>query len=70
MTRKYSLVIEGDPSGYSAYVPELPSILVTGQSMDELTRRAEEAIRLYWDELRAERSPTATLREIEVELPA
>jgi len=21
MTRKYSLVIEGDPTGYSAYVP-------------------------------------------------
>ncbi len=25
MIRKYSLVIEGGPSGYSAYVPELPS---------------------------------------------
>jgi predicted RNase H-like HicB family nuclease len=25
MTRKYSLVIEGDCDGYSAYVPELPS---------------------------------------------
>ena len=25
MTRKYSLVIEGDSTGYSAYVPELPT---------------------------------------------
>ena len=46
-TRKYTLVIEGDPSGYSAYVPELPALLVTGRSVEELTVRAGEAIRLY-----------------------
>ncbi|MGA2601307.1 MAG: type II toxin-antitoxin system HicB family antitoxin [Bryobacteraceae bacterium] len=70
MTRKYSLIIEGDASSYSAYVPELPTILVTGQSLDELTVRATEAIRLYWETVNSERSPTSTLREIEVELPA
>jgi predicted RNase H-like HicB family nuclease len=40
MTRKYSLLIEGDEAGYSAHVPESPTILVTGKSIDELTRRA------------------------------
>lgn len=70
MTRKYSLVIEGDPGGYSAYVPELPSILVTGQSIEELSARAKEAICIYWANLSTDRSPTSTLREIEVELPA
>ncbi len=55
-TRKYSLVIEGDANGYSGYVPELPSILVTGQTIDELTARAAEAIRIY-------------LQKIEVEVP-
>jgi len=49
MTRKYSLVIEGDPTRYSAYVPELPTILVTGRSVEELTDRAAESIRLYLD---------------------
>ena len=49
MTRKYSLVIEGVSLGYSAYVPELPTILVTGRSVEELTDRAAEAIRLYWE---------------------
>ena len=29
MTRTYTLMIEGDDTGYSAYVPELPVILVT-----------------------------------------
>ncbi len=70
MTRKYSLVIDGDSTGYSAYVPELPTILVTGKSIDELTARAREAIRIYWESVLIDRSPTSTLREIEVELPA
>ncbi len=70
MTRKYSLVMESGPKGLSAYVPELPSILVTGSSRDELEARAAEAIRIYWDVLKAERSPTSELCEIEVELPA
>jgi len=70
MTRKYSLILESGPTGFSGYVPELPSILVTGATADELTSRAEEAIKIYWDVLKAERSPTSELREIEVEIPA
>ena len=69
MTRKYSIVMERGPSGLSAYVPELPSILVTGNSVEELRMRAAEAIQIYWDEIRADRSPTSILDEIEVELP-
>ena len=51
MTRKYSLLVEGDAGGYSAHVPELPTILVTGKSLDELTARAKEAIRIYWESM-------------------
>jgi predicted RNase H-like HicB family nuclease len=69
MTRKYSLVIEGDEAGYSAYVAELPTILVTGASFDELSHRAGEAIQLWWEASEAEQSPTAKRAEIEVELP-
>jgi len=52
MTRKYSLVIEGVSASYSAYVPELPTILVTGRSVEKLTARAAEAIRLYRQSVR------------------
>jgi predicted RNase H-like HicB family nuclease len=69
MTRKYSLLIEGDESGYSAYIPELPTILVTGKSLDELTRRATDAIQLWWENAKPAVSSTAFRREIEVELP-
>ena len=70
MIRKYSLVIEGEAAGFSAYVPELPTILVTGRSIDELTAQAIEAIRIYRTSVQADRSPTSGLKEIEVELPA
>ena len=70
MKRKYSLAIEGEPGSYSAHVPELPTIVVTGQSVEELTARAVEAIGLYWAVVRTDLSPTSMLREIEVELPA
>jgi predicted RNase H-like HicB family nuclease len=69
MTRTYSLVIEGSGGSYSAYVPELPTILVTGRSVEELSGRASEAIRVYWQTVNAERSPTSMVREIDVELP-
>jgi len=51
VTRKYSLVIEGDPT----HVPELPTILVTVRSLEERTTRTTEAIRLYWETMRADR---------------
>jgi predicted RNase H-like HicB family nuclease len=69
MIRKYSLIIEGDDAGYSGYLPELPTILVTGSSIEELTVRAKEAVRIYWETLHIDRSPASTIREIEVELP-
>ena len=69
MTRKYSLLIEGDESGYSAHVPELPTILVTGRTVDELTLRATKAIQLWWEVTQPKTPSTALRREIEVELP-
>ncbi len=69
MTRKYSLMIEGDSNGYSAYVPELPTIVVTGKSPEEVEHRATDAIRVYLEEMQAISLPTAVLHEIEVELP-
>ena len=68
MIRKYSLIIEGDDGGYSGYVPELPAILVTGSSMEDLTARAKEAIRIYHEALHTDRSLASTVREIEVDV--
>ena len=70
MVRTYTLIIEGEGSSYSGYVPELPTVVVTGHSIEDLTARAKEAIRLYWETLHTDWPPASTIREIEVELPA
>jgi predicted RNase H-like HicB family nuclease len=69
MTRKYSLVIEGDLNGYSAYVPELPTILVTGASLEEIDSLATEAVRIYLENVHCERPPAVMVHQIEVEVP-
>ena len=45
MTRKYSLIIEGDVSSYSAYVPDLPGCITTGATLPETKKSMAEAIR-------------------------
>lgn len=69
MKRRFSLAIEGEPGAYSAYVPELPAILITGRTIEDLCLRAQEAIRLYFQAIMAEVSPASMVREIEVDLP-
>jgi predicted RNase H-like HicB family nuclease len=60
--------MEGDAAGYSAYVPELPAIAVTGGSIEDLVAHAKKAIQLYWETLHADRYPGSTVREIEAEI--
>jgi predicted RNase H-like HicB family nuclease len=70
MTRKYTLVIEGKPGSYGAYVPELETILVTGRTIKEIKTRAKEAIELWWEYAPSAARPAVRVQEIEVELPA
>lgn len=48
MKRKFNIVIEKDEDGYYvATVPELPGCHTQARTLDELTERIEEAIKLY-----------------------
>jgi len=70
MTRKFTLVIEGKPGSYGAYVPELQTILVTGRTIQQIKTRAKEAIELCWEHTSSVASPAVRVQEIEVQLPA
>jgi predicted RNase H-like HicB family nuclease len=70
MTRKYSLVIEGEHGSFSAYVPELPTILITGKSLQEIDSLATEAIALYLEEMGPQPPTSVVVHQVEVELPA
>jgi predicted RNase H-like HicB family nuclease len=41
---KYAIVIEKAESNYSAYVPDLPGCITTGDTIEEVYRMMQEAI--------------------------
>ena len=48
----YLIVIETTPTGYSAYVPDLPGCVATGKTTDQVRSRMRSAIEFHIDGLR------------------
>ena len=63
---QYLAVLEQGATGWGAYVPDLPTILATGATWDEVERRVREAVELYLEELadRGEQPPAPTTQGI------
>lgn len=51
---RYAIVIEKAEGNFSAYVPDLPGCVATGDTVDEVEREMREAIRFHIDGLRAD----------------
>jgi antitoxin HicB len=57
-TYEYTVILEPtEPQGYSVYVPALPGIVTSGDSLDDALAMAREAIKLYLDALRRRGEP-------------
>jgi len=54
---RYAVIIEHGPTGYGAYVPDLPGVISVGDSLDEATANIHEAIALHLDGLREAGDP-------------
>ena len=54
---KYAVVIEKTPSNYSAFVPDLPGCVATGDSIAEVEAEISAAIRFHLDGLRDDGIP-------------
>jgi predicted RNase H-like HicB family nuclease len=54
---KYAAVIESAGSNYSAYVPDLPGCVATGDTLDEAASNIREAVQFHLDGLRADGLP-------------
>ncbi|MFY9665395.1 MAG: type II toxin-antitoxin system HicB family antitoxin [Candidatus Cybelea sp.] len=67
---KFAVVIERAQENYSAYVPDLPGCISTGQTLDEVERNIREAIVFHIDGLRedGQTNPEATTHVAEVEI--
>ena len=53
----YAIVIEKAGANYSAYSPDLPGCIATGDTMAEAEAEMREAIRFHIDGLRADGLP-------------
>jgi predicted RNase H-like HicB family nuclease len=51
---RYAVVIEKAEGNYSAYVPDLPGCVATGESVAEVEAQIREAIRFHIDGLKAD----------------
>ncbi len=51
---KYLIVVEPTNTGFSAYSPDLPGCISTGQTWDEVESNMHEAIKFHLEGLREE----------------
>ena len=54
---RYAIVIETAGENYSAYVPDLPGCVATGDTLEEPESEIRDAIRFHIDGLRADDLP-------------
>jgi len=54
---RYAMVVEKANGNHSAYVPDLPGCVATGQTPEEVNTNIREAIRFHLDGLREEGEP-------------
>ncbi len=51
MKLKYAVVFEQAPQNYSAYVPDLPGCVSTGESLEDVHRTISEVIAIHIEDL-------------------
>ena len=70
--KRYLIVIEETRTGFSAYSPDLPGCISTGQTREDVETNMQEAISLHLDGMREEGQslPEPHTYSAYVELPA
>ena len=67
---RYAIVIEKAESNYSAYVPDLPGCVATGNSIEEVEAEIREAIAFHIEGLREDGSlvplPSSQVEYVEI----
>ena len=55
--KRYLVVIEETPTGFSAYSPDVPGCVSTGRTREEVEQSIREAIEFHLEGLRADGQP-------------
>ena len=53
-TMKIVVIVERTETGYSAYAPDVPGCIATGESRSEVERTMQEALEFHLEGLRAD----------------
>jgi predicted RNase H-like HicB family nuclease len=54
---KYAVVVERSPTGFAAYVPDLPGCVAAGGTRAEVERLIREAIHIHLEGMREDGEP-------------
>jgi predicted RNase H-like HicB family nuclease len=57
---RYAMVIEKADGNYSAYVPDLPGCVATGDTVEAVEREIREAVRFHIEGLKEDGLPVPT----------
>jgi predicted RNase H-like HicB family nuclease len=57
---RYAIVIEKAEGNYSAYVPDLPGCVATGDTVEAVEQEIREAIRFHIESLKEDGLPVPT----------
>jgi predicted RNase H-like HicB family nuclease len=61
MMQPLSIVVETANGNYSAYCPDLPGCVATGNTREEVITRMGEAIKLHLEGMREDNSPLSRI---------
>jgi predicted RNase H-like HicB family nuclease len=53
----YTIIYEGEPGSYGAYIPDLPGCVAVGETIEEVRQLIHEAIELHLSSLREHGEP-------------
>ncbi len=62
MSQSFAVVIEQAGDGFSAYVPDLPGCVATGDTQEQVIQHIREAIAFHLEGLAADAQPLPTHR--------
>lgn len=63
---RYLVIIEESPTGFSAFLPDLPGCIATGTSRDEVEKAMREGVEFHLEGLRESGDPVPPPRSTAV----
>jgi len=69
--REYEIILQPEPEGgFSVFVPELPSVATQGETVEEATKMAKEAIEAHLEVMHEKGLPSPTVHRGSVTIHA